>query len=77
VWVRAIVLGYGAANLVNALLIDSAEGSFFSTSLALAFAILLSKPKEGGRSLRHSAEVTGAVHDLRQQPLNKQDNLEK
>jgi O-antigen ligase len=77
VWVRAIVLGYGAANLVNALLIDSAEGSFFSTSLALAFAILLSKPKEGGRSLRHSAEVTGAANDTRQQPLKKQDNLEK
>jgi O-antigen ligase len=77
VWVRAIVLGYGAANLVNALLIDSAEGSFFSTSLALAFAILLSKPKEDGRNLRYSAEVAGAANDTRQKPLNKQDNLEK
>jgi O-antigen ligase len=45
-WVRAIVLGYGAANLVNALLIDSAEGSFFSASLAIAFSVFLSKSKE-------------------------------
>jgi O-antigen ligase len=68
VWVRAILLGYGAANFVNSLLIDSAEGSFFSTSLALAFAILISNPKDDGSSLRQSTEVVSAINDTIQQP---------
>lgn len=56
VWVRAIVLGYGAANLVNALLIDSAEGSFFSASLAIAFSVFLSKSRDDPPSLRYGAD---------------------
>lgn len=55
-WVRAIVLGYGAANLVNALLIDSAEGSFFSASLAIAFSVFLSKSRDDLSGMPYSTD---------------------
>jgi O-antigen ligase len=41
IWVRALILGYAAANLFNSMLLDVAEGIFFSASLAIAFAALL------------------------------------
>jgi O-antigen ligase len=45
VWVRAIVLGYAAANFFNSMLLDSAEGIFFATTLAIAFSIFLPQYK--------------------------------
>jgi O-antigen ligase len=63
-WVRAIVLGYGAANLANALLIDSAEGSFFSASLAIAFSVFLSKPRDDPPGLRCGSDQDHAERHL-------------
>ena len=40
-WVRGIILSYGAANVFNSMLLDFSEGIFFSASLAIAFSCLL------------------------------------
>jgi hypothetical protein len=45
VWVRALLLGYASANIFNSMLLDFAEGIFFSASLAFAFAPLLASEK--------------------------------
>lgn len=43
IWVRALLLGYAVANIFNSMLLDFAEGIFFSASLAFAFSTLLKK----------------------------------
>lgn len=52
IWVRAILLGYAGANIFNSMLLDFAEGIFFSASLAIAFSICLTEKKYSTKGMQ-------------------------